>query len=82
MSSLEQAAFFADVPIDIDLVLDRKIMTVGEILELDAGSVIPLSRSAGENIDLYVGGVLVGFGEIVIIETTIGARITDFNAEG
>jgi len=40
-----------------------------------------MSRSAGENIDIWVGGALIGYGEIVIIEDTMGVRITDFNIE-
>ena len=34
-----------------------------------------------ENIDILVGGSVVAFGEIVIIEATMGVRITDFNTE-
>ncbi len=37
-----------------------------------------MPRSAGENIDILVGGALLGSGEIVIIEDTVGVRITDF----
>jgi flagellar motor switch protein FliN/FliY len=40
-----------------------------------------MRRSAGENIDILIGGVVVAFGEIVIIENTMGVRITDFNTE-
>jgi flagellar motor switch protein FliN/FliY len=40
-----------------------------------------MSRSAGENIDILIGGRLVGFGEIVIIEDSMGVRITDFDLE-
>ena len=40
-----------------------------------------MSRSAGENIDILIGGALIGFGEIVIIEDTVGVRITDFSSE-
>ncbi len=40
-----------------------------------------MQRSAGENIDIYIGSRLVAFGEIVIIESTMGVRITDFNTE-
>jgi len=43
--------------------------------------VIRMTRSAGENIDILVGGTLIGFGEIVIIEDAVGVRITDFNRE-
>jgi flagellar motor switch protein FliN/FliY len=56
-------------------------MTMREILSLDQGSVIKMIRSAGENIDIYVGGAMLGSGEIVIIEETVGVRITDFNEE-
>jgi flagellar motor switch protein FliN/FliY len=56
-------------------------MTVREILSLEQGAVVKMPRSAGENIDILVGGALVGSGEIVIIEETVGVRITDFNEE-
>ncbi len=56
-------------------------MAMRELLELEPGSVIRMTRSAGENIDILIGGSLVGFGEIVIIEDTMGIRITDFNVE-
>ena len=81
MPTLEEIAPLADVPLEIEVELDRRIMTIGTILDLDAGSVIRMSRSAGENIDILIGGVLVGFGEIVIIEDIMGVRITDFNLE-
>lgn len=81
MPTLEEIAPLADVPLDIEVELDRRIMTIGTILDLDAGSVIRMSRSAGENIDILIGGVLAGFGEIVIIEDIMGVRITDFNLE-
>ena len=54
------------------------VMTTREVLRLEEGSVIATSRSAGENIDIYIGGVLCGSGEIVVIENTLGVRITDF----
>ena len=73
--------FLSDVPLDVSVELDRRILTVREILALERGSVIRLSRSAGENIDITVGGALVGFGEIVIIEDTMGVRITDFTLQ-
>jgi flagellar motor switch protein FliN/FliY len=81
MTSLEEIAHLGDVPISIDVELARKMMTVAEILGLDKGSVIKMPRSAGDNIDILVGGAPVGSGEIVIIEETVGVRITDFNEE-
>lgn len=71
----------ADVPLDVEIELAQRIMTLRQLLELETGSVIRMLRSAGENIDIIIGGSLVGFGEIVIIEDTMGVRITDFNIE-
>ncbi len=78
MTPQEEIASLGDVPIEIEIELDRKIMGTREVLELDEGSVIGTARSAGENIDIYIGGVLCGSGEVVVIENTLGVRITDF----
>jgi len=72
---------FGDVPVVIEVELDRRILTMRSILDLKVGSLIVTTRSAGENIDIYIGGTLVGFGEIVVIENMIGVRITDFRDE-
>jgi flagellar motor switch protein FliN len=81
MTALEEIAHFSNVPIDVEVELDRRKMTVREILALQRGAVIKMNRSAGENIDLVIGGKVVGSGEIVIIEEAFGVRITDFNEE-
>jgi flagellar motor switch protein FliN/FliY len=81
MTAFEEIGHLNDIPVDVDVELDRKKMSVREILSLEQGSVIKMMRSAGENIDIYVGGALLGSGEIVIIEETVGVRITDFNEE-
>lgn len=73
--------FLSDVPLDVSVELDRRILTMREVLALECGSVIRLTRSAGENIDITIGGALVGFGEIVVIEDSMGVRITDFTLQ-
>jgi len=74
MTPQEEIAPLEDVPVDIEVELDRRVMTTREILQLEEGCVIGTSRSAGENIDIYIGGVLCGSGEIVVIESTLGVR--------
>jgi flagellar motor switch protein FliN/FliY len=78
MTPQDEIAPLGDIPVDVEVELDRKTMTAREVLELEEGSVIKTGRSAGENIDLYIGGTLFGSGEIVVIENTLGVRITDF----
>jgi flagellar motor switch protein FliN len=81
MTAFEQIAHIADLPIALDVELDRRIMSLRQILKLEQGSVIKMSRSAGDNIDVLIGGTVLGHGEIVIIEETVGVRITDFSGE-
>ena len=81
MKIIDEIGHFSDLPLDVLVKLDRKVMAVRDILALDKGHVIKMNRSAGENLDLIVGGALLAFGEIVIIESSMGVRITDFNIE-
>jgi flagellar motor switch protein FliN len=74
-------ATFPEIVFDINVELDTRVMSVAEVLDLKPGSVVRMTRSAGENIDILVGGSVVGCGEIVIIEDAMGVRITDFNLE-
>ena len=81
MSPIQQIGRLHDVFLEIHVELDRKIVPAREILELDKGTILKMTRSAGENIDIFVGGSLVAFGEIVLVEDTVAVRITDFNIE-
>jgi flagellar motor switch protein FliN len=81
MLVVDQIAAFAEIPLDLRVELDRRVMSLGDVLDLQPGSVIRMTRSAGENIDILIGDSLVGFGEMVIIEDTMGVRITDFNVQ-
>jgi flagellar motor switch protein FliN len=81
MTPQEEIAPLGDVPVEIEVELDRRSMTTRELLRLHEGSVIETGRSAGENIDIYIAGVLCGSGEIVVVENALGVRITDFRDE-
>jgi flagellar motor switch protein FliN/FliY len=81
MTPQEEVAHIGNVSIEIEVQLDSRWMKLSDILALEAGSIIEMSRSAGENIDIFIGRKLAAFGEIVIIESTMGVRITDFNIE-
>ena len=81
MTPLQEIADLADVIVDVEVELGRRIMTIAQILQLGPDSVVRMGRSAGDNIDILIGGTLVGYGEIVIIEDAVGVRITDFSLE-
>jgi flagellar motor switch protein FliN/FliY len=81
LSEIEDLKPYLDVMLEVEVELDRRILSVRQILELDVESVIRMNRSAGENLDVRIGGALVGYGEIVVNEATTGIRITDFKHE-
>lgn len=81
MTALEEIGHLADIHMDVEVELDRTTLAVSDLLELKAGSVIAMSRSAGENMDVSIGGAVVGSGEIVIIEESVAVRITDFRED-
>jgi len=81
VTPLEEVAHLQDTRISLEVELDRRIMTLRELMRVDVGGVLKMTRSAGENIDILVDGQIIGFGEIVIIEDTMGIRITDFRVD-
>jgi hypothetical protein len=44
---------------------------------LGAGSVVTFPRPTGENVDLYAEEVLIGTGEILIVDSTLAVRVSD-----
>ena len=82
MTPIEEIARFLDVPIEMNVELDRRLLAMREVMAFDVDSIIRLTKSAGENLDIRLGGALIGSCEIVVSETTTGVRITDFRTEG
>ena len=76
---MEQVGRMADIPLPLEVEIDRRPMAVSEIMGLRIGSLIVMKRSAGENIDIYIGGVRVGSGEILIVDNTMAVRITNLD---
>jgi flagellar motor switch protein FliN len=73
--------FLHDVPLPVEVILERQLISVKGILGLNEGSVLKLNRSAGENVDMTIEGRVIGFGEIVVMDNTMGFRVTDLYKE-
>jgi flagellar motor switch protein FliN len=76
-ANIEEFRLLSDVQVTVRAELDRRKITFGELVRLEPGSVVVLTRPAGENIDLYVEDVLLGSGEILVIDSTLAIRIAD-----
>jgi flagellar motor switch protein FliN/FliY len=69
--------FILDIPLRVTVELGRAKMAVREILQLAQGSVIELSKFAGEPLEVLVNDKLVARGEVVVVNEKFGIRLTD-----
>ena len=46
-------------------------------MRLEPGSILELKRPTGENVDIYAGKVLLGNGEILVVESNLAVRVAD-----
>jgi len=66
-----------DVPLPVSVQLGKTTATLKQVLDLGQGSVIELDRVAGEPVDVYVSGKILGRGEIVVVNDRFGVRMTE-----
>ena len=69
--------FLLDIPLEISVELGRTKILVNDLLQLGQGSVIELSKLAGEPLEILINQKLVARGEAVVVNEKFGVRITD-----
>lgn len=69
--------FLLDIPLKVSVELGRSSMIIDKMLQLTQGSVVELDKSAGETVDIYVNGKLLGKGEVIVVNERFGVRITE-----
>lgn len=69
--------FILDIPLKVTVELGRAKMAIREILQLAQGSVIELSKFAGEPLEVLVNEKLIARGEVVVVNEKFGIRLTD-----
>jgi len=69
--------FILDIPLEVTVEMGRTKMLVNDLLQMGQGSIIELSRLAGEPFDILVNNKLIARGEVVVVNEKFGVRITD-----
>lgn len=69
--------FIMDIPLTLTAELGRSKMLISELLQLGQGSVLELSKLAGEPMDIFVNQRLIARGEVVVVNEKFGVRLTD-----
>jgi flagellar motor switch protein FliN/FliY len=65
-----------DVPVTLTVELGRVNLTLSRLADLKPGDVIELSRHSRAPVELTSNGRLVARGELVLIDTDLGVRVT------
>lgn len=66
-----------DMEVEFVADLGETSLTIREILKLDKGSVIDLHKPAGESVESYVNGRIIGKGEVMVYEKNLAIRINE-----
>ena len=69
--------FLLDIPLEISVELGRTKMLINELLKLGQGSVVELSKLAGETLEILANQKLVARGEVVVVNEKYGVRLTE-----
>ncbi len=71
-----------DIPVRLSVELGRAEIPIREVVGLGRGSVIELDRNLGETLDVRINGILIGRGEVVVVnEERLGLRFIEVVAQ-
>ena len=73
-SGVKNMQLLYELAVDVNVRLGATMMTIKDLINLFPGSVVELDRMAGESCDLFVNDVLIGKGEVVVINDNFGLR--------
>lgn len=66
-----------DIPVRLSMEVGNTNITIRKLLQLNKGSIVELTRTAGEPLDVLVNGTLVAQGEVVVVNEKFGVRLLD-----
>jgi len=66
-----------DMEVEFVSDLGETELTVKEILQLEKNSIIDLKKPAGESVESYVNGRILGKGEVMVYEKNLAIRINE-----
>ncbi len=74
---MQKLSFILDIPLQLTVELGRANLLVKDVLKLNQGSVVELSKLAGDPLDIYVNSKLIARGEAVVVNEKFGVRLVD-----
>ena len=66
-----------DMEVEFVSILGETEETLAEILKWEKGTIIDLKKPAGESVESYVNGRILGKGEVMVYEKNLAIRINE-----
>ena len=79
---VKQLESLGGISVAVRAELDQTTLTLDELLAIEPGGLLPLARPAGENIDIYAEEVLIGWGEVLLMDGNFAIRIASLRDAG
>ena len=70
-----------DIELNVSVILGRTKMALKDIFELGKGSLIELDTFENQEVEIYVNGRKIGYGQIVVIDQSFGVSISNILGE-
>jgi len=71
----KEAGKWNPLKVKIEVVFGTSQITLGELAELEKGTVFPLEQLVEEPLDIYVNGKIIGKGQMVAVDGNFGIKI-------
>lgn len=78
----QDLSFFGKIPVNVTLEVASTEISLKELMDVDASSVIVLDKLAGEPLDVKVNGALFAKAEVVVMNGNYGLRIVELSGNG
>lgn len=80
-STIKNIELLHNIPVRVTAKLGKTVLSVEEILKLDIDCIIQLNTNVGDPVEIYANNILIGYGEIVVVNDDIGIKIIETDIE-
>jgi flagellar motor switch protein FliN/FliY len=75
--AIQEFEDFVEIPIRVNILIGKNMVTLKELLDLEPGSLLELNRSAGETLLIYLEDTFFAKGEVTVLNDTFAVKITE-----
>lgn len=77
MENLEKLKFLYDIEVELSASIGKIDSNIEFILRLEEGDLIEIDKNIDDYLEIYVGNLIFGKGELVIVNDKFSVRLID-----